>query len=206
MEEKRINEAESLVIITEMIERSNIRRNLGNGSIMLMWGYLAVIVTAAVWILLAVTGNPDWNWLFYAIPVIGSIATPVMARRQERAQGCKTYADRISNALWTIVGVVGATAIVICTVFSLCGYRGSWNAMFVVALLVVGFGEAIQGAVIEMKAMRFGGAIGMLAGLALLCAICAGVPLSANWVLPLFIVAFICMMIIPGHILNCKTR
>ena len=34
MEEKKITEAQSLEIITEMIARSNVRRQLGNGNIM----------------------------------------------------------------------------------------------------------------------------------------------------------------------------
>ena len=51
MEEKRMTESESLALITEMISRTK-ERYIGDGNIMLMWGYLTVIVTALVWIML----------------------------------------------------------------------------------------------------------------------------------------------------------
>ena len=61
MEEKNITSRESMAIITEMIERSKTRRFIGDGNIMLMWGYLVVSVAALVWILLAITRNPAMN-------------------------------------------------------------------------------------------------------------------------------------------------
>ena len=55
MEEKKMTEKESLELITTMIQRTR-ERYVGDGNIMLMWGYLTVAVTALVWILLATTG------------------------------------------------------------------------------------------------------------------------------------------------------
>ena len=51
-----------------------------------------------------------------------------------------------------------------------------------------------------------GGAIGLACGIFIVCCIAAEVPLYANLILPLFIIAFICMMIIPGHIINRKAK
>lgn len=206
MEEKKITEAQSLQIITEMIERSNVRRQLGNGDIMLMWGYLTVIVTALVWATLLATHNPVFNWLWFLIPVVGGVATPIMARKRRDAEGVKTYIDSVGSGLWTIVGCIAAASVVICLCFSFCGYSNCWHAMMVFALLIVGFAEAFQGLLLKMKAMTIGGSIGTLAGLFLLCVICAEITMYAYWVMPLFIVSFICMMIIPGHILNTKAR
>ena len=33
-----------------------------------------------------------------------------------------------------------------------------------------------------------------------------GIPLEANWFMPLFIIVWVAMMIIPGHILNHKAK
>lgn len=49
MEEKRINERESIEIITSMIARTKKRYSLGDGNIMLMWGYLTLCISALVW-------------------------------------------------------------------------------------------------------------------------------------------------------------
>jgi len=43
-------------------------------------------------------------------------------------------------------------------------------------------------------------------GIFIVCCIAAEVPLYANMILPIFIVAFICMMIIPGHVINRKAK
>ena len=50
---------------------------LGDGNIMLLWGYLTVAVSVTIWILLAGTHNPVWNWLWFLIWVIGGAVTPV---------------------------------------------------------------------------------------------------------------------------------
>lgn len=67
MEDKRINERESIEIITSMIARTKERYSLSNGNIMLMWGYLTVGISALVWVLLALTHNPAVNWLWFLI-------------------------------------------------------------------------------------------------------------------------------------------
>lgn len=62
MEDKKLTEQESLELITTMIRRTR-ERYIGDGNIMLMWGYLSVAVAALVWIMLAVTGHQAWNYL-----------------------------------------------------------------------------------------------------------------------------------------------
>lgn len=51
MEKKKLTHQESIDIIAEMIFRTK-ERYIGDGNIMLMWGYLTVAVTILVWVLL----------------------------------------------------------------------------------------------------------------------------------------------------------
>lgn len=206
MEEKKITEAQSLEIITEMIARSNVRRQLGNGNIMLLWGYLSVAVAILVWSLLMCTHNVMWNWLWFLIWIIGGTATPIMARKQRAADGVKTYVDNISNGIWSTVGYMAIASTLICLAFLLFAGKDVWGMMIVFAMLGVGFAEAIQGIVIKEKPMIFGGWVGILAGLILMASLFGNIALQINWVIPLFITAFVCMTIIPGHILNAKAR
>ena len=53
MEEQKLTEQESMLLITEMISRTK-RRKLDNGNIMLLWGYLSVAVATLVWVLFSV--------------------------------------------------------------------------------------------------------------------------------------------------------
>ena len=173
---------------------------------MLMWGYLSVVVAALVWILLAKTHNPAWNWLWFLIGVIGGIATPIMDKKQRVKSGVKSYSDKLTSQIWTIVGCSAFVATLFCLGFSLFMGYDAWKMMFAFALIIVPMAEMAQGIVIKEKSLVIGGAIGLACGIFIVCCIAAGVPLYINMILPIFIVAFICMMIIPGHIINNKAK
>lgn len=204
MEEKKLTEKESLSIITEMISRTK-ERYIGDGNIMLMWGWLTVAVTGLVWLALALTYNPMWNWLWFLIPVVGGIATPIMARKTERERGVITYSDRISSQIWTAVGVIALVATALCLGFSFAGIR-IWTVMYVYALIIVPFGEIAQGIIVKEKSLIVGGSIGMVIGLFTVCCLIGNVILYAYWFLPLFMLAFVSMMIVPGFVINHKAR
>ena len=205
MEEKKMTERESLELITAMINRTR-ERYLGDGNIMLMWGYLTVTVTALVWILLITTHNQAWNWLWFLIWVVGGIATPIMARRQKVKYRVKSYSDKLTSQIWSIVGFSGIVAMLCCLGFNLFVGYDAWRMMFAFALIIVPMAEMAQGVIVSERVLVAGGAIGLACGIFTVCCIAAGVPLFVNMILPMFIVAFACMMIIPGHVINRKAR
>lgn len=205
MEEKTISEKESLEIITEMISRTK-ERYIGDGNIMLMWGYLTVTVTILVWVLLSATHHPAWNWLWFLIWIIGGIATPIMARKEHIKQGVKNYSDRITSQIWSVVGAMAIVATAMCLGFLLIGGKDSWSMMFAFALIIVPFGEIVQGVILKENSLKVGGITGMVIGIFTVCCIAGRVILSANWYLPVFMLAYIAMFIIPGHILNHKAK
>ena len=65
MEERKLNEKESLELIAQMIQ--NTRRNLdaGSGNMFLLWGYLGVVVTLLVLAAVYFTKSPAALWLFF---------------------------------------------------------------------------------------------------------------------------------------------
>lgn len=206
MEEKVLNERESLQVITSMIERTKMRLREGAGDLMLLWGYLTVGVAALVGALLFLTGNQAWNWLWFLIWIIGGTVTPVMVKKQNVNFGAKTYIDRLCSGIWSLVGwsALGMTAV--CLGLFLFDGKDAWSVMLVFALLVVGIIEAVQGMIIKEKSLIFGGAVGMLAGFVTMACIVANIQLYLYWFMPMFIGAWLCMMIIPGHILNHKAK
>lgn len=206
MNDRPINEKESLEIITSMIAQTKKRYMLGDGNIMLLWGYLTVGVSALIWGLLAITNNPAVNWLWYLIWIIGGIATPVMVRKQTVRNGVKTYTDKLISRLWTIVGWSAISISFACLGLMLFKGLDPWAAMFMFALVIIPFAEIVNGLILEESSYIWGGAIGLSGGIFLTCCIAGDVTLKAAWVLPLFIGSFICMMIIPGHIINHKAK
>ena len=73
MQEKPLNEKESLELITRMIQNTQQKMERGAGAPFLIWGYATVITTLTVWIVVRFTLNYQFNYLWFMIPVIGSI-------------------------------------------------------------------------------------------------------------------------------------
>ena len=80
MEERKLNEKESLELIAQMIQ--NTRRNLdaGSGNMFLLWGYLGVVVTLLVLAAVYFTKSTAALWLFFMLPIIGWPLTFVLGK------------------------------------------------------------------------------------------------------------------------------
>lgn len=205
MEDKKLTEKESLELITSMIAQTK-ARYLGSGNIMLMWGYLVAIISILVWVLLAATHQNAWNWLWFAIPVIGFPTTMIMARKEQRDCGATTYSDKITSRLWTFFGISEIVLALICLGFALIGGINCWAAMLVYSLLIAPAAEIAQGLIVKENSLIGGAVVGLAVGIVTICCIVGDVPLRAAWYMPLFILAFVAMMIVPGHILNKKAK
>lgn len=205
MEDKKLSEKESLEVITSMIARTK-QRYLGSGNILLMWGYLIVTVTILVWILIVNTHQNYWNWLWFLIPVIGIPTTLIMSRNKQRDHGAVTYSDKVSSRLWSIFGISIIILTLICLGFTFIGDINCWSAMLIYSLLLVPGTEIAQGLIVRENSLVTGAIIGLAVGMVTVCCIAGGVPLDVNWFMPLFILAFAAMMIVPGHILNHKAK
>lgn len=205
MEDRKLTESESLEIITTMIARTK-ERYIGDGNIMLLWGYTIVVVTILVWSLIAYTHNPVWNWLWFLIWIVDGIATPVMAKKQKAERRVRNYSDKITSRIWSIVGCSGILSTVMCIAFVMIGDIDTWVMMFAFALVIVPFAEIVQGVILNEKSLIIGGSIGLSIGIYTICCIAGHVSLKAYWFLPLFMAAYVCMLIIPGHILNYKAK
>lgn len=203
MEERKLTEKESLEVITSMIARTR-QRYIGDGNILMLWGYLVAGIAILVWVMLATTRQGYWNWLWFAIPLIGCPVTSVMARRQQRQSGFKTFTDKVTSQLWTIASVSEIILSIFCIMFQYVTGSECWSAMLVYTMIAIPFAEIAQGLFIKEKCLTIGGMIGIAVGIVTVCCVAGRIPLYANLYMPLFILAFVAMMIVPGHILNHK--
>ena len=203
MEEKRINAQEGIDIITAMVEATKNRLSISDGNVLLLWGYLTVAVSVAIWVLLHVTAHPAVNWLWFLIWIIGGTITPRIVKKSEK--GAVSYSDRLSKGIWTMVGWCAIFATAVCLVMLALG-KDSWAAMWLFALVIVGIGVAVQGMTLRERSMTIGGYVGTCCGIVSTCMVAAGMPLYCDVFIPLFIVSFAAMFIVPGHILRCKAK
>ena len=99
MEEKKISEQESLELINQMIEQTRRDSTVGSGNTFLIWGYVCMVVSLAVFVA-AYTGPGAWGWLYLGIPVMGGVATLIAGRKKtllDENKGVIKSVDEISG-------------------------------------------------------------------------------------------------------------
>lgn len=190
MENQQFDSRQSLALITEMINntRSQMERNAGRP--LVIWGYVTIAVTIAVWFALRETADPRWNLLWFGIPVLG---WPLMwLKRRREPRGVSNYIDRVIGYIWA---VLGCTALGIGT---LAMFFFQMPVLFLITLLM-SIGVTLTGLVIRFRPGFIGGIAGIL--LSVCCLAVEGVDACL-----VFAAAFLVMMVIPGHILNYRSN
>ncbi len=190
MEDKILNEKDSLELISKMIQNTQLKLESGKGKPFLIFGYITVIVSIAVYVLISITNNENSNLLWYAIPVLGSVSMYLFGRSEKKYS--KTYIDRIINNVWAVIG----TAMILT----------SFSAFFVynlpivsLMLLLSGIAATLTGFIIKYPAIIICGILGALS--CILPFIIKGYAQALIFAFAIFI-----MMVVPGHILQYKGR
>lgn len=198
MEDKKLNEKESLELIAQMIQ--NTRRNLdeGSGNMFLVWGYVSVVVTLTVLAGLYFTKNPVWMWGFWALPVLGYPLTYIILRKHHTQVKVKEYTDSVLNDAWCYVGML-------CMVFVIgAAWTKNFEVILPVCAILIPVGTIFTGAVIRVKSFY------IFSGLAIVLGMCmffdAWKGNTSYPILVEFAVVLLLATIIPGHILNYKAR
>ena len=178
MEDKELNEQESLKLITQMIQNTKFKMVKNAGTPFLVWGYMTVVTSLLVWYLLKETGNYNWQFLWFLMPAVSYPVTIYSQRKKQRM--AKTYIDRIVGYVWVV--------------FGLCGLL----ILFVI-LLMMGMGTTLTGLIINMRLVTVSGVLGIFASLGCLY-------IDKFDQILLFALAFVFMMVIPGHYLNIMSK
>lgn len=205
MEDKKLTEKESLALIAEMIRNTRDRLQIGDGNILLIWGYVSSAAAVLTYILSIMTRDPRSNLIWILIPLVGLPLAKREKNRQKSETKPMTYTDKVSSGLWKITGTLAFIGTALCTGFMFYGYN-SWLLMFIYALVIVGIASAFQGIVIREQTLIAGGLFSVSAGGFVTCCKICDIPVLMSWAMPLFIISFIMMTIIPGHVINYKAH
>lgn len=208
MNDKKLTPQESLSIITDMIENSQPQPDTTKTTlkISLMWAILSIVTALVILPLLMITRNPSYNYLWLAIPAIGFPANFIMSKCSHVEREPLTRLNQIRNNIWLTVGAIAIILTVICFGFNFCGYRQAWLSMLYYAFIVVGFGATAQGILLRENTYIFGGIFSIIAGFGIICAQLCGIPLLVTWVIPLYVVCFLLMFVLPAIIVSRKFK
>lgn len=196
MEDRTLNEKESLELIAQMIQ--NTRRNLdaGSGNMFLLWGYIGALTTLSVLAGVYFTKNPAWMWGFWIIPLAGYLMMLFLLRKREKP--VKSYIDKVLVQIWMIFGVV-----CMMFVFAATG-TGRYELILPLCGIMISIGSLVTGCIIRCASFFLFSVLGLLGSIyTLFDALAEGTTyLSLLW----FVCIVILSMIIPGHLLNSKVR
>ncbi len=190
MEERPLNEKESLELISQMIRNTQLRLEKVHALPFLSFGYTTAVISVAVWYALKNTHNPSWNLLWLLIPVIGYGIMMLANKKSQRT--ARTFVDKAVDYVWYVCGVAVIAASFTPTLWK------HVPILFVVAL-VMSIATTITGLITKVKLMTVSGGIAILLSLIL--------PSIERLDSILFFGAiFIIMQVIPGHILYYKGK
>ena len=203
MEDKKLNEKESLALITQMINSSKENMEIGQGNIMLIYGYFTTVLSIVLFVLISLTHNFIWSWGWMLMFVIW----PIMSYRQrQRPPKVVTYTDKVISQVWQVMGWMFIVTFLTIGIieFSFARYI-DFILMLPLSLIYCGIGVSITGIIIQERWMTYTPLIAFIIAIYMLTMLIIGEKATTLWYL-YFGLSFVFMMIIPGHIVNNKAQ
>lgn len=202
MGKQQFNEKESLAIITQMIESTRQNMQLGSGNLFLIYGYSLACVSLLVYLLQLLTHNPVWSFLW--ITMFG-VMFFTKSKTTGTDKGVMTYTDQAVSGIWEITGILFILTFV---VISLSAYFLSYdlfNLMLPLSLIYMAIGTSMTGVMIKESLIKYIPVSGFICGMYMLIIYVTTGQSESLWNL-YFCIASVVTMIIPGHILNHKSK
>lgn len=191
MENKEFTPEKSLQIISEAIMKSRRDFEKSAGTPLIIWGSAVVLTALIVWFLWSKTGNPAWNYLWFAMT---AIVGPIMLILNKK---CTTKSEGIiSQTLGQIWNSFGGIAIAIAIIGSLLIPID----ITMVIVIILGYAAALTGLVLRNWVITIGGFV-----MAILAPVALTYLVGSN-VMLLMVGAALITLLIPGIILNITNR
>ena len=203
MEKTNLPEAQSLELITSMINDTRNRLARNSGTPFLIWGYTTVVIALLNCVTTYLQLSHYWNFSWFAIPFIGWIGMMLFNKEDK---GARNIIDRVISIIWCVLSVAYLWIFIGSAI-----YRAP---ILYYTILLMGVGTLITGLVLRHKTTQCCGIGAMICSLAyplftflVLKSDIATINILKSWAwveIAYFAAVFFVMMVIPGHILNRK--
>ena len=142
MEEKNINEKESLELISQMIQSTKEYIEVGNGNQFLYWGYFTALLAVVVEGVYHMTESRHSGWLWMLMFVFWIFMAIINKRKHHTVI---TYINKVVNHVWYVIGLMFiVTFAVIFTLALIYNNYKSLDLMMPLSAIYVGIGVAGQ--------------------------------------------------------------
>ena len=104
---KEMTAQESLLLIAETFNKSRkgILRN--SARYFMLWGALLTVISLVIYLLWHLTGKPDWNFLWFAMPVIGYPLAALMGKYDVAVP--QNEVSKMLSGVWRVFGAFAVT-------------------------------------------------------------------------------------------------
>lgn len=191
MEQNQLTARQSIDLIARTI--SNTRRHIEQSVYkpFLIWGYLTIIISLAIWALARHTGNMAVMWLWFVLPVAGGGLMLLTCRTPRESGYVRTDIDRAISHVWLVLGMA-------CALASTASFMIGLPILFIVILLMCS-GTAITGLIIGSRILATAGFTGLALSVQLFFV--HGIDQCL-----VFAAIFLLAMVIPGHMLRHRAN
>ena len=137
---KEMTAQQSLQLITETFNKSRkgILRN--SAKYFMLWGALLTLTSLVIYLLWHLTGKPQWNFLWFAMPVIGYPAAALMGKYDVAVPQ-----NEVSKMLSGVWRVFGAFAI---TLSAVAVFLVPMNVSLII-VIIMGLAECMSGVLLK---------------------------------------------------------
>ncbi|MDO5447750.1 MAG: hypothetical protein Q4F34_08235 [Prevotellaceae bacterium] len=176
----------------------------GKGTTFLIWGYVNLFVSLAIFIMILRTGNPRFAQWYLLIPALGlSLQFIRSGLSRSKEEPSADIIDYILGKVWKMVVLTFVCSFIVCGVLFVAYHAVALPTFFIVGLIIPAVGCVITGYATHETITLLGGYIGLFTGIAALFSQIVFPEQNVFWHLA-YAIAYIIMMIIPGHYLNSK--
>ena len=204
MEERKLNEKESLELITRMIQ--NTQRNVGEGSgnSLIVAGVATFFTTCLVALLLYFTQSSYSYYVWNVIPLIVWFGF----YKQSKRERVTTHFDKIITDIWAITTSFCVAIPIMLFIAHIGENDGIWHSTLILSLisiemLLVSLSLGIMGRIINFPPLSIAAIVGMVLAVSPLYKSELSSPYS---IMALFALWSIVVLVIPGVKLNCSIK
>ena len=131
---------QSLQIISETFNNSRKEILRGSAKYFMLWGALLTVVSLVIYLLWHLTGRPDWNFLWFAMPIIGYPLAVLMGKYNKAIPQ-----NEVSKMLGNVWGVFGAFSV---TLSAISVFLVPMHVTLII-VIIMGLAECISGVLLK---------------------------------------------------------